>query len=112
MNKIKIIMEIIELKRDKRKKTRRFYLLNNFKCINGKKEQERIVINKEELPNTEETKNLWENLYKPNIGIDFNNEEIKEMLNKYDNIQPHKDENIREDEIINSIKSVPNWKAA
>ena len=34
------------------------------------------------------------------------------MLNKYDNIQPHKDESIREDEITNSIKSVPNWKAA
>ena len=63
------------------------------------------------MPSTEATKNLLENLYKSNIKINVDSKELKELLNKYENIEVHRNERITKEEIINSIKSVPNWKA-
>ena len=62
------------------------------------------------MPTIESTKLLWENLYKSNINIDLEKEELNELLNKYNNIQTHRNEIIKDEEIKNSIKNVPNWK--
>ena len=70
------------------------------------------MLNKNELPRDDITKELWENLYRSNINIDFENEEIKAMFNKYDGINLHKDESMKDEEITNGIKSVSNWKVA
>ena len=85
--------------------------MNRYSFNNGKKERIFTKVDDKELPPTDATTELWDNLYKSNTSIDMDNEELKELLKRYEDVEIHRNERITREEILNSIKSVPNWKA-
>ena len=110
IDKVKAVIEIERLQKEKNKEKNMYFYNNKYNFIYGKKKINYQKVEDEELPNDGISKEYWKDIYNSNINIEFN-EELLHLLNRYEHITTHVDEDITEEEIKQSIKRIPNWKS-
>ena len=108
IDKVKAVIEIERLQKEKNKEKNMYFYNNKYNFIYGKKKINYQKVEEEEQPNDEISDEYWRDIYNSNISIEFN-EELFNLLNKYEHITTHED--ITEEEIKQSIKRIPKLKS-
>ena len=109
LDKLKIIIEIDKYKKEYIKRKNKYFYLNKYIYINGKRRKQYNKVDNENLPDNNTTIEFWNGVYNSNKDLILEENIFEEVFNKYENkIRYEDDDEITEKEVERAIKNISN----